>query len=37
MLALSDKSQGKVLARTEFDVAYFAMGDMWTGEKPLVL
>ncbi|KAG2132813.1 WD40-repeat-containing domain protein [Suillus clintonianus] len=37
MIALSDKSQGKVLARTEFDVAYFAMGDMWTGEKPLVL
>ncbi|KAG1838795.1 WD40-repeat-containing domain protein [Suillus subalutaceus] len=37
MLALSDKSQGKVLARTEFDVAYFALGDMWAGEKPLIL
>ncbi|KAG1769562.1 WD40-repeat-containing domain protein [Suillus placidus] len=37
LIASSDKSQGKVLARTEFDVAYFAMGDMWTGEKPLVL
>ncbi|KAG1739962.1 WD40-repeat-containing domain protein [Suillus lakei] len=37
MVASSDKSQGKVLARTEFDVAYFSMGDMWTGEKPLVL
>ncbi|KAG0709299.1 WD40-repeat-containing domain protein [Suillus ampliporus] len=36
-IASSDKSQGKVLARTEFDVAYFAMGDMWAGEKPLVL
>lgn len=36
-IASSDKSQGKVLARTEFDVAYFAMGDMWTGEKPLIL
>lgn len=37
LIASSDKSQGKVLARTEFDVAYFAMGDMWMGEKPLVL
>ncbi|KAG2747812.1 WD40 repeat-like protein [Suillus brevipes Sb2] len=37
LIASSEKSQGKVLARTEFDVAYFAMGDMWTGEKPLVL
>jgi WD40 repeat protein len=37
LIASSDKSQGKVLARTEFDVAYFAMGDMWAGEKPLVL
>ncbi|OAX43958.1 YVTN repeat-like/Quino protein amine dehydrogenase [Rhizopogon vinicolor AM-OR11-026] len=36
-IALSDKSQGKVLARTDFDVGYFAMGDMWAGEKPLVL
>lgn len=37
LIASSEKSQGKVLARTEFDVAYFAMGDMWAGEKPLVL
>lgn len=37
LIASSDNSQGKVLARTEFDVAYFAMGDMWMGEKPLVL
>jgi WD40 repeat protein len=36
-IASSDKSQGRVLARTEFDVAYFSMGDMWEGEKPLVL
>lgn len=37
LIASSDESQGKVLARTEFDVAYFSMGDIWTGEKPLVL
>jgi WD40 repeat protein len=36
-IASSDKSQGKVLARTEFDVGYFSIGDMWQGEKPLVL
>jgi WD40 repeat protein len=37
LIESSDKSQGKVLARTEFDVAYFAMSDTWAGEKPLVL
>lgn len=36
-IASSDKSQGKVLARTEFDVGCFSMGDIWAGEKPLVL
>ncbi|KAG1774960.1 hypothetical protein EV702DRAFT_973928, partial [Suillus placidus] len=37
LIASLDKSQGKVLARTEFDITYFAMGDMWAGEKPLIL
>ncbi|KAG1746620.1 WD40-repeat-containing domain protein [Suillus paluster] len=37
LIASSDKSQGKVLAHTDFDVACFSMGDMWAGEKPLVL
>lgn len=36
-IASSDVSQGKVLARTEFEVGYFSMGDTWAGEKPLVL